>query len=97
MLLKLGVDISYLKRPLRRVLPVIDEIYKQNGLGDAVITSTYDGNHSIASLHYAHLAIDVRRCSNYVRDKIKAELGTNFDVVLEADHLHIEYDPKGIE
>ena len=26
---------------------------------------------------------------------LKFHLGANYDVVLERDHIHIEYDPKG--
>lgn len=28
------------------------------------------------------------------RDRLAARLGRDYDVVLEADHLHIEYDPE---
>ena len=66
-----------------------------------VITSVTDGKHMKNSKHYQGLAFDVR-----INDKPKDEIhlfydvlasDPNFrdcDVVLEKDHIHIEYDPK---
>jgi len=96
MLIKAGVDISRLKRKIRKTLCVVDKIYEEYGL-ELVITSTYDGNHSACSYHYANDAYDIRWRPCYGKDvymKIKKALGDDFDVVLEKDHIHIEYDPK---
>jgi hypothetical protein len=30
-----------------------------------------------------------------IRNQIKELLGPDYDVVIENDHIHIEYDPKG--
>lgn len=100
MLLKLGVDISRLERPIRRALNKIESIYQRIAMEEAVITSTYEGNHSPGSLHYANLAVDIRLPSDreirgVIAIKLKEELGPDYDVVLEANHIHIEYDPKG--
>lgn len=68
-----------------------------------VVTSVTDGKHMKGSKHYQGLAFDVR-----INDKSKDEihlfynaLATDInlmrngcDVVLEKDHIHIEYDPK---
>ena len=97
MLLKPGVDISRLARPIRRVLCPLDSLfdkYKE----ELVITSTYGGNHLPCSLHYANLAIDIRLPKKNLKEivtEIKDILGKDYDVVLERDHIHIEYDPKG--
>ena len=94
MLVKLGVDISRLQRPIRRALNIIDAVHKEFEGEEAVITSTYEGDHSASSLHYANLALDIRRGMN-AEQTVKAlrrALGKNFDVVLEKDHIHIEYD-----
>jgi hypothetical protein len=59
-----------------------------------------DGKHTAGSLHYSGAAIDVR-----TRDfppealprliaRIKACLGDDFDVLLETDHIHLEFQPK---
>ncbi len=74
----------------------------------AIITSAREGKHGRDSLHYEGRAIDYRTNDlrrhalvDY-RDRVAAELGPDFDVVLELDdehdrrneHLHTEFDPK---
>ncbi len=96
MLVKLGVDISRLDRPIRRALGVVDRLWRKETGHEAVVTSTYEGSHSPSSLHYRHLAFDVRKASAVLmRDKLREELGDDYDVVAEATHYHIEYDPEG--
>ena len=95
MLVKLGVDISRLKRETRRVLPIVEYIYWKYAKEEAVITSTYEGNHGPGSLHYANQAVDFRLSKIPIATEIfKKDLGAGFDIVLEKDHLHIEFDPK---
>lgn len=77
-----------------------DEILRKDYASELVITSAHDGKHMDGSLHYVGRAIDVRTwaCKGYeadVIDKAKAALGHDYDIVLEADHIHCEYDPKG--
>jgi len=52
---------------------------------------------------WIHQAIDFRKPIHWgdqhipLNDfvgKLSKELGNDFDVVLESDHIHIEYDPK---
>jgi len=96
MLLKAGVDISRLNREIRRALPKIETVYVQYS-ETFVITSTYEGNHGAGSLHYGNDAVDVglaKANSRKIYMAIKEDLGSSFDVVLEGDHIHIEYDPK---
>lgn len=98
MLLKLGVDISRLARPLRRKLVGIDEIFTRMTGREAVITSTYDGTHAPNSLHYANEAVDVRlpsQSGDEVVACLREYLGKEYDVIPEVDHIHVEYDPKG--
>jgi len=95
-LIKLGVDISRLNRPIRRTLNHVDHIFLKYDQ-EAVITSTYEGNHSPSSLHYNNDAYDVGRPEKHINiivPEVKARLGIHFDVVLEHDHVHIEHDPK---
>ena len=96
MLLKPGVDIWRLERPIRRALSIIDSVYQDVG-EELVITSTYEGGHSPGSLHYAGLAVDCRLprtgAVKLCRD-LQETLGKDFDVVLEKTHIHVEYDPK---
>lgn len=99
MLLKLGVDISRLSRPLRRKLSGIDEIFKLMSGHEAVVTSTYGGDHAANSLHYSNEAIDLRLTNSNNSEvviKLRQYLGKNFDVIPEVDHIHVEFDPKSI-
>jgi len=100
MLLKLGVSIERLKRPIRRSLTVIDNIFKKYDGIEAVITSTYEGTHMPSSLHYDDNAIDLRKSpvnSMNIVEALKKALGISYQIVLESDHIHLEYDPKGKE
>lgn len=69
-----------------------------------VITSARDGTHSRASLHYVGLAVDVRSTGDRIgapKDespavwaaRLRQYLGSAYDVIVEADHIHVEYDP----
>jgi len=95
-LLKVGVDISRLNRPIRRTLKKLVLIWAHRG-EPLIITSTYEGSHSPSSLHYSNDAIDVRyppgEMSN-LKEIIRTNIGRDFDVIFEKTHIHIEYDPK---
>lgn len=96
MLIKAGVDISRLNRKIRRALSAAEAAYSEDS-ELFVVTSTYESNHGAGSLHYGNDAFDcnlpVKNPTNVVKD-IKSRLGLNYDVVLEYNHIHIEYDPK---
>ena len=96
MLIKAGVDISRLRPEIRKKLTKIANIIWSLDQEEFVITSTYEGTHSEGSLHYANLAVDIRENQKNPLTivEIRRELGADYDVILEADHIHIEYDPK---
>jgi len=96
MLIKAGVDISRLRPEIRKKLNEIARRVWSIERKELVITSTYEGNHSEGSLHYANLAVDIRRDKKgqEVRDELRDKFGLDYDVVLCTDHIHIEYDPK---
>ena len=97
MLLKLGVSIERLSRNTRRVLGVVEEAYLRLAGEEAVVTSACEGNHAPGSLHYANEGIDFRRAKKAFPEivaSLKNSLGSNYDVIEEGDHLHIEWDPK---
>ncbi len=56
------------------------------------------------SLHYAGYAIDLRiwdfqhntELLNRVVNTVRKRLGSQYDVVLKSDHIHIEFQPKYI-
>lgn len=62
------------------------------------ITSTTDGKHSPNSKHYEkpHNAEDYRlpRLLLAYLERLRANLGNDYDIILEKDHLHVEWDPK---
>jgi len=96
MLIKAGVDISRLRPTIRKKLNEIARRVWSIEKEELIITSTYEGSHSEGSLHYADLAVDIRRHKHgtLVRQELRDKLGMDYDIVLEADHIHIEYDPK---
>lgn len=66
-----------------------------------VVTSGCDGQHQKGSKHYTYEALDLRRFHleadelTPVAEALQRTLGKDFDVVIEGDHFHIEYDKKG--
>lgn len=79
---------------------VVDSAFRRVGGTDAVLTSVIDGKHKVGSLHYKGLACDFRisqvlpETLKRIEAEIRLSLSEEFDVVLEKDHLHIEFDPK---
>lgn len=94
-----GVIMEGLQQPILDAIPIIANIYKRHNT-TLVITAGLDGKHKKNSLHYVGLAIDIRIWAfdaatlPAVLQEIRAELGKDYDVVLEKTHFHIEYDPK---
>lgn len=99
MRLKAGVVLC-VGAPLARRLTDIEEcVLKVTGL-ELFITSAADGVHMPGSRHYTGEAIDLRIRSVdadkrvVLRAALQSVLGSLFDVVLEVDHIHIEFDPR---
>ncbi len=80
-------------------LMMANEVYNEYDV-DMVWTSSNDSNHALTSLHYSGNAVDLRTRTlraedkQRVRHKIKEKLNIDFDVVLEPDHIHLEYQPR---
>lgn len=70
-------------------------------LKELVITAGTDGHHMVGSKHYIGDALDIRISNllpgqlKFVVDHLKSDLGKDYDVIVEVDHIHVEYDPKG--
>lgn len=103
MKLKAGVIIKGIQPELVLGLMIADSIYQKYG-HELTVTSVMDSKHGANSLHYKGLAADLR-ITNVIESKhypnglegLVRELETSlvgFDVVLEKDHIHIEYDPR---
>jgi hypothetical protein len=105
MKLKQGVNLD-ISDEIVNILPVVNAIYKAHDK-ELVITSAKDSVHSKNSKHYWTLndtrpadAIDIR--TNYfptvqvigIVAELKKQLGNNYDVIFEKNHIHIEFDKK---
>ncbi len=99
MKLKHNVKLQGLQPQIMMAVIVANDIYNQHDK-ELVITSVNDSKHGENSIHYKGNAIDLR--TRYfgnqekieVYREIQSRLGYDFDVVLENDHIHVEYDPK---
>ena len=77
---------------------VADGVYQELGATAIVITSLTDGRHSIGSKHHCGKAVDLRIWT-LDEDKrkpavhlIQHRLGGGYFVLLEKDHIHIQYN-----
>lgn len=100
MRIKAGVDLRGLVPQMALAAFVVEGVYVEVSGEQAVITSGADSKHGEKSLHPFGRALDfrTRHVSAGLMPKIVAKikdcLGGQFDVVLESDHLHVEFDPK---
>jgi len=96
---KAGVKIEGAKPELILGLMVADRVYSIHGQ-ELVITSCIEGVHKKGSLHYKGYAADLRTryfteatLQSVVFD-LRTYLTDEFDIVLEFNHIHLEFDPK---
>ena len=73
----------------------VEAVFRKFGV-EAVITSGRDGKHKEGSFHYKGQAFDLRtwHVIDQVAVLLRMYLGKDFDVIVESDHIHVEYDPK---
>jgi hypothetical protein len=88
-----------------RIINVARETAPMMEKGTVWITSANDGEHSDGSLHFDNRAFDIR-IKNIIAgtefplaargwaERMRVALGDDYDVILEDDHIHVEYDPK---
>lgn len=101
MKIKRGCNLKYMHPEIAYAMGVARSLYIKYGY-ELVVTSGNDSIHSKNSLHYQNKAIDLRTKNISVKGKedlIITDLKfilekEGFDVILETDHIHIEYDPK---
>jgi len=105
MLARVGVLVKDLSVPMTKANRRINKVWKRVVGEHAILSSTYGSVHGDGSLHGRGDAEDFAivlandepiRHSTVVLlvEALRQELGPDFDVVLEKDHIHIEYDPK---
>jgi len=99
LLLKPGVRVAGLRPEILLAVIAAERVCAEMGV-DCVVTACVDGVHQAGSLHYCGLAVDLRSRDFRPGDadkaitRIKQCLGADYDVVLENDHIHIEFDQK---
>ena len=99
--IKPGVDFGdEIKPTTRNIIDAAEYVFGRYHI-TPTITSAMDGSHMATSKHYTGDALDFRiwesndaGITNQVVQELKYYLGSDYDVVLESDHIHIEYDPK---
>jgi hypothetical protein len=99
-MIKAGVDLRGIHPQLAIAYCIANDIYRTIAGVPCVITSASDGKHGPNSFHYKGMALDLRTSSlrsehvHPVYIALKSALGAQFDVVLESDHIHLEFDTK---
>lgn len=98
MILLENVNVACLQPIMIIGMTVIESVYRDHGITQVVFTSICDGAHMKGSLHPLGLAVDVRIWGvtdlPELMEDLRLALGSNYDVVLETDHVHVEYDPE---
>ena len=75
-------------------------VFEDRKLGLMTLTSVTDGKHSAGSKHYSGHAFDIRTRDispeqwQLIASDIRERIGSEYDVVVEKDHIHVEFDPK---
>jgi len=96
---KSGVDLTGVSWRMFLASILIEPIFALYG-AELVITSGVDGTHKQNSKHYEGLALDYRtrdlggRVQEVAAKVLTLLAPLGYDVVIESDHLHVEYDPK---
>jgi len=100
--IKEGAKILGIRPEILLAYIIVGDVYHEAKVeADCTLTECTGEKHGKASLHYVGLAIDVRIWSfqtpeelEHIRYTIQKRLGSQYDVVLESTHFHIEFQPK---
>jgi hypothetical protein len=102
-MIKPGVDLRGLVPQMAIAYIIACVVYnKHQCVEQCVITSGVDSVHGPNSLHPLGKALDLRTntlsgdVALMIHHDLKQALGGQFDVVLEKDHIHVEFDPKEV-
>ncbi|MGL1886303.1 MAG: hypothetical protein OCD76_07290 [Reichenbachiella sp.] len=104
---KKGVKLDGITKECIWAMSVVDRHFDLYFERDIVITSVNDGRHMKTSKHYEGNAFDLRTwttdtsgvqmCADLKQGigiALSDRLGIEYDLVVEKDHIHIEYDPS---
>jgi hypothetical protein len=95
--LKSGVNLDGVSWRMFWAAIVAESIFSKYG-ATLTITSANDSKHMATSKHYSGEALDFRTWEIQGREPtialaLREKLGEDYDVVIESDHIHVEYDP----
>jgi hypothetical protein len=98
MKLKEGVNLENVSWRMFHAAVIAEAVYDKFG-AELVITSANDGKHGDKTLHHKGFALDLRTWNLNGREmraahELQEALGDGYDVVLEKDHIHLEWDPS---
>ena len=89
-----------IKPTTRRIIDAAEYVFGRYNI-TPTITSAMDGTHMANSKHYTGDALDWRiwesnaaGLTDTIVDEMRYYLGSDYDVILESNHIHVEYDPK---
>lgn len=97
--IKPGVRVRGISNEILLAVMVAQSVF-ENFKEDMTITSITDGDHKAGSLHHTGEAFDLRSRDieapivQEIAAQMRRHLGGSYDVIIEPDHIHIEYDPK---
>ena len=94
--IKRGVRLHGIMPEVVLAIVVAGQVYDQLEK-ELVVTSVLDGKHMRASIHYIGGAVDLGLPGEHgiaARNRIARRLGGDFDVILESNHIHVEWQPK---
>ena len=100
--LKQGVDLRGVGTEIVFGAIILDAVFAAHG-AKLLVTACRDGKHMEKSKHYIGDAVDIRLASRWVTtanvdlavlNEGRAALGDQFDLIIESDHFHLEFDPK---
>lgn len=101
MKIKKGVIMAGLKVEMKIVMKIAEKLFKKYGK-QSVVTSALDGTHSAGSAHYFGYALDYRiwhvgkDVAKKIAEEMQVQLGGNYYVLLEHNHIHVQLISKRI-
>lgn len=95
--LKKGVDLTGVKPEILASWPIVAAVYYGCGEAECTVTSVCDGVHTTI-VHSLGMATDFRLPAScppeVVVERMREALNKQYDVVLQVDHIHVEFDPR---
>lgn len=95
--IKDGVRLNGLRPEAIQIILAAARVWQWYDEPELVVTSAVRDPGPVQSLHPHGLAVDLRRWTNEDPEQlVKAlamYLGGDYQVLLESDHIHVEYDP----